>query len=104
VVPKRGNARFDGHRPGCDGDGWRLMPLRTGIIVNAIAPRGVASMRGTAHTTPYIPSGATGIRETPPARFALQDEIAQIALFLASGDARFVTGAARLANGGWHSS
>jgi 3-oxoacyl-[acyl-carrier protein] reductase len=44
------------------------------------------------------------IKETPLGRFALPDEIAQIAVFLASDDASYVTGATILANGGWCSS
>ena len=44
------------------------------------------------------------IKETPLNRFARPDEIAQIAVFLASDDASYVTGATLLASGGWCSS
>jgi NAD(P)-dependent dehydrogenase (short-subunit alcohol dehydrogenase family) len=41
------------------------------------------------------------LRETPLGYFADPREIASIALFLASDDASYVTGATILANGGW---
>jgi NAD(P)-dependent dehydrogenase (short-subunit alcohol dehydrogenase family) len=42
--------------------------------------------------------------ETPLGRFAHPEEIASIAIFLASDDASYMTGTTILANGGWCSS
>jgi NAD(P)-dependent dehydrogenase (short-subunit alcohol dehydrogenase family) len=41
------------------------------------------------------------LAETPLGRFARAEEIASIAVFLASEDASYITGATIVANGGW---
>jgi NAD(P)-dependent dehydrogenase (short-subunit alcohol dehydrogenase family) len=41
------------------------------------------------------------LAEAPLGRFARPDEIAQIAVFLASNDSSYVTGVTILANGAW---
>jgi len=78
---------------------------RKGIAVNAIAPGSVLTDAGqreydsmTAERRDRV------IKETPLNRFAHPDEIAQVAVFLASDDASYVTGVTILASGGWCSS
>jgi len=75
---------------------------RKGITVNAIAPGSVLTDAGqreyesmTAERRDRV------IKETPLNRFARPDEIAQVAVFLASDDASYVTGATILVSGGW---
>ena len=71
----------------------RLAPA--GVRVNAIAPGPVATEMMNWH--PGEPMEAPGC---PLGRFALPEEIAPIAVFLASDDARAVFGATILANSG----
>jgi NAD(P)-dependent dehydrogenase (short-subunit alcohol dehydrogenase family) len=76
-----------------------------GITVNAIAPGSVLTHAGHREYNSMHPERRDRvIKETPLGRFALPDEIAQIAVFLASDDASYVTGATILASGGWCSS
>jgi NAD(P)-dependent dehydrogenase (short-subunit alcohol dehydrogenase family) len=78
---------------------------RSGITVNAIAPGSVLTDAGQREYDSLAPERRDRvIRETPLNRFAQPDEIAQIAVFLASEDASYVTGATILASGGWCSS
>jgi gluconate 5-dehydrogenase len=73
-----------------------------GITVNAIAPGLVLSEAGSAELESLAPEvRARVLRETPLGYFAAPAEIASIAVFLASKDASYVTGATILANGGW---
>ena len=73
-----------------------------GITVNAIAPGSVLSERGWREFE-ALPAELRErvIAETPLGRFAQAEEIASIAVFLASEDASYVTGATIVANGGW---
>lgn len=73
-----------------------------GITVNAIAPGSVLSERGWREFE-ALPGDLRErvLAETPLGRFARAEEIASIAVFLASDDASYVTGATILANGGW---
>jgi 3-oxoacyl-[acyl-carrier protein] reductase len=73
-----------------------------GITVNAIAPGSVLSARGWREFE-ALPAELRDrvIAETPLRRFAQAEEIASIAVFLASDDASYVTGATIVANGGW---
>jgi 3-oxoacyl-[acyl-carrier protein] reductase len=75
---------------------------RKGITVNAIAPGSVLTEKGLRE---YDALGSERrdrvLKETPLGRFARPGEIADIAVFLASRDSSFVTGATILANGGW---
>jgi len=73
-----------------------------GITVNAIAPGSVLSERGRREFE-ALPADLRErvLAETPLGRFARAEEIASIAVFLASDDASYVTGATILANGGW---
>ncbi len=75
---------------------------RDGITVNAIAPGSVLSARGWREFE-ALPDELRErvIAETPLRRFAEAEEIASIAVFLASDDASYVTGATIVANGGW---
>jgi NAD(P)-dependent dehydrogenase (short-subunit alcohol dehydrogenase family) len=78
---------------------------RSGITVNAIAPGSVLTEAGLREYHSLAPERRDRvIKETPLNRFAQPDEIAQIAVFLASDDASYVTGATLLASGGWCSS
>lgn len=72
------------------------------ITVNAIAPGSVLSEAGLEE----FDSMDSGLRdrvlsETPLGYFADPREIASIAVFLASDDASYMTGATIVANGGW---
>jgi NAD(P)-dependent dehydrogenase (short-subunit alcohol dehydrogenase family) len=78
---------------------------RSGITINAIAPGSVLTDAGHREYASLAPERRDRvIKETPLNRFAQPDEIAQIAVFLASDDASYVTGATILASGGWCSS
>jgi 3-oxoacyl-[acyl-carrier protein] reductase len=73
-----------------------------GITVNAIAPGSVLSARGWKEFEALPPDlRERVIAETPLRRFAQAEEIASIAVFLASDDASYITGATIVANGGW---
>jgi NAD(P)-dependent dehydrogenase (short-subunit alcohol dehydrogenase family) len=73
-----------------------------GITVNAIAPGSVLTNAGQReYESMDLARRDRVIKETPLGRFAQPDEIAQVAVFLASDDASFVTGATILASGGW---
>lgn len=73
-----------------------------GITVNAIAPGSVLSERGRREFE-ALPAELRErvLAETPLGRFARAEEIAGIAVFLASEDASYITGATIVANGGW---
>jgi NAD(P)-dependent dehydrogenase (short-subunit alcohol dehydrogenase family) len=78
---------------------------RHGITVNAIAPGSVLTEAGIREEQSLEPDRRERIlSETPLGRFARPEEIACIAVFLASDDASYVTGATILASGGWCSS
>lgn len=73
-----------------------------GVTVNAIAPGSVLSEMGLRELE-VMPErlGERVLRETPLGYFAEPSEMASIAVFLASDDASYVTGATIVANGGW---
>ena len=75
---------------------------RDGITVNAIDPGSVLSERGWREFE-ALPDELRQrvLAETPLRRFARAEEIASIAVFLASEDASYITGATVVANGGW---
>jgi NAD(P)-dependent dehydrogenase (short-subunit alcohol dehydrogenase family) len=78
---------------------------RKGITINAIAPGSVLTDAGQREYNSMAPERRDRvIAETPLHRFAQPGEIAEIAVFLASDDASYVTGATILASGGWCSS
>jgi 3-oxoacyl-[acyl-carrier protein] reductase len=71
-----------------------------GIRVNSIAP-------GFIDTPMTAPIGAARpllLAQTPMARFGEPDDIAWAAVYLASDEAKFVTGQVLSPNGGWHMS
>lgn len=73
-----------------------------GIRCNAIAPGGVKTNIGTSMNDPDkfgMERATSGSANNP--RFAEAEEIAGVALFLASDDASFVNGAVITADGGW---
>jgi len=73
-----------------------------GITVNAIAPGSVLTELGVAEAKGLDPDLYDRVMsETALGYFAPPSEIASIAVFLASDDASYVTGATLLANGGW---
>lgn len=73
-----------------------------GITVNAIAPGSVLSDTGLREVESLDPDLRERVlRETPLGYFADPREIASIAVFLASDDASYITGATIVANGGW---
>jgi NAD(P)-dependent dehydrogenase (short-subunit alcohol dehydrogenase family) len=73
-----------------------------GITVNAIAPGSVLTGLGVEEAKSLDPALYDRvISETALGYFAPPSEIASVALFLASDDASYVTGATLLANGGW---
>ena len=72
------------------------------MTVNAIAPGSVLSEAGVAEFNAMEPRLRDRVlRETPLGYFADPKEIASIAVFLATDDSSYVTGATIVANGGW---
>ncbi len=72
------------------------------VTVNAIAPGSVLSEAGVAEFNAMEPRLRDRVlRETPLGYFADPKEIASIAVFLATDDSSYVTGATIVANGGW---
>ncbi|HEY1967111.1 MAG TPA: SDR family NAD(P)-dependent oxidoreductase [Pseudonocardia sp.] len=73
---------------------------KAGIRVNAICPGAIDTplLRQLTATHPDLTKGAELM--TPMGRRGQAEEIAQVALFLASDDSSFVTGAAYLVDGG----
>jgi 3-oxoacyl-[acyl-carrier protein] reductase len=73
-----------------------------GVTVNAIAPGSVLSEAGKEETAAMPPLLLERVmRETALGYFAEPEEMASIAVFLASDAASYVTGATIVANGGW---
>jgi 3-oxoacyl-[acyl-carrier protein] reductase len=71
-----------------------------GIRVNAIAPGWIA----TEMTAPLGDVRALLEAQTPMGRFGDADDVAWAAVYLASDEAKFVTGQVLSPNGGWHMS
>ncbi len=70
------------------------------IRVNAIAPGWI----DTDMTVPLAPLKPLFAMQTPLGRFGDVDDIAWAAVYLASDEAKFVTGQVLSPNGGWHMS
>jgi meso-butanediol dehydrogenase / (S,S)-butanediol dehydrogenase / diacetyl reductase len=80
------------------GEGGRL-----GIRVNSISP-GMIATEGTAESLLRPGNPMAGVaRHIPLGRVGTPDEVADVALFLASDAARYVTGADLVVDGGWSS-
>ena len=71
-----------------------------GVRVNAICP-GVIITPMTEESLEDPPTLQQKLDYTPLRRLATPDEIAPMAVFLASDDASFMTGAAVAVDGGW---
>lgn len=75
---------------------------RHNITVNAIAPGSVLTNLGKHEAAELPPNLKERVmRETPLGYFAEPEEIAAVAVFLASNDASYITGATIVASGGW---
>jgi 3-oxoacyl-[acyl-carrier protein] reductase len=71
-----------------------------GIRVNAIAPGAIAT-EGLREIGLSEEMEQHIVAQTPLGRFGLPEDVARIAVFLASDDAAFVTGERVMASGGW---
>ncbi|MGW5640540.1 SDR family oxidoreductase, partial [Streptomyces sp. NPDC003832] len=67
-----------------------------GIRVNAIAPGPIAGTEGLARLSPGDdPTGDRSVRSVPLGRFGTREEIADLAMFLSSSAASYISGAPR---------
>jgi NAD(P)-dependent dehydrogenase (short-subunit alcohol dehydrogenase family) len=71
-----------------------------GVRVNSIAPGAVDDTEGMKRLAPTPEIREQFTRGVPLRRFATKDEIADLALFLSSDAARFITGAVVVCDGG----
>jgi NAD(P)-dependent dehydrogenase (short-subunit alcohol dehydrogenase family) len=71
-----------------------------GVRVNSIAPGAVDDTEGMRRLAPSPEIRQQLTRAIPLKRFATKDEIADLALFLSSDAARFITGAVVVCDGG----
>ena len=82
---------------------WTLDLKGTGIRVNVLSPGATATpglLNGLARTGKKDAKIAGLIEQTPLRRMADPDDIADVALFLASDDSRSMTGSEIFADGG----
>jgi NAD(P)-dependent dehydrogenase (short-subunit alcohol dehydrogenase family) len=101
VVPLYGSAAYAAAKAGVGmlTQNAALELARHQIRVNAVLP-GVTDTRPTQRSkVPEIRSAL--LERIPLARIASPDEIARPAVFLASHDARYITGASLIVDGGW---
>jgi len=71
-----------------------------GVRVNSIAPGAVDDTEGMKRLAPTPEIRQAFTRAVPLGRFATKDEIADLALFLSSDAAKFITGAVVVCDGG----
>jgi NAD(P)-dependent dehydrogenase (short-subunit alcohol dehydrogenase family) len=71
-----------------------------GVRVNSIAPGAVDDTEGMRRLAPSPEIREKLTRAIPLKRFATKDEIADLALFLSSDSARFITGTVVVCDGG----
>jgi NAD(P)-dependent dehydrogenase (short-subunit alcohol dehydrogenase family) len=69
------------------------------IVCNAVAPGKIQTGQGGRAVDPVVMERA--IRRTPWPRLGRPDDVAHAVLFLASSDARFITGTELMVDGGW---
>jgi NAD(P)-dependent dehydrogenase (short-subunit alcohol dehydrogenase family) len=69
------------------------------IVCNAVAPGKIHTGQGGRAMDPVVMERA--IRRTPWPRLGRPDDVAHAVLFLASSDARFITGIELMVDGGW---
>lgn len=72
-----------------------------GVRVNAISPGPVEGTEGMTRLTPNEEARARVEKGIPVGRYATADEIADVAFFLASPAASYVSGAVVVCDGGW---
>jgi NAD(P)-dependent dehydrogenase (short-subunit alcohol dehydrogenase family) len=72
-----------------------------GVRVNAIAPGFIDTPMNAYAIAKDPPMAQEWLRNTPMARYGRVDEVASVALFLASDAASFMTGAIVTADGGY---
>ena len=72
-----------------------------GIRVNAITPGPVDETEGMARLAPTEASRKKAIESVPLGRLAHVDEMGDVALFLCSSAASYISGAILVADGGW---
>jgi NAD(P)-dependent dehydrogenase (short-subunit alcohol dehydrogenase family) len=72
----------------------------TGVRLNSIAPGAVDDTEGMRRLAPTPESRKHFTRAIPLERFATKDEIADLALFLSSDAAKFITGTVVVCDGG----
>jgi NAD(P)-dependent dehydrogenase (short-subunit alcohol dehydrogenase family) len=72
----------------------------TGVRVNAIAPGPVDDTEGMRRLAPTDEARRQAMASVPLGRFATKDEIADLALFLSSDAAAYITGAICVCDGG----
>jgi NAD(P)-dependent dehydrogenase (short-subunit alcohol dehydrogenase family) len=70
------------------------------VRVNSIAPGAVDETEGMRRLAPTPEIRKQLTRAIPAGRFATKDEIADLALFLSSDAAKFITGAVVVCDGG----
>lgn len=73
----------------------------SGVRVNAISPGPVDDTEGMRKLAPTEEHRARVSQSVPLGRFARGEEIAEVALFLCSPGASYVTGAVMVCDGGW---
>ena len=71
-----------------------------GIRVNAISPGPIAETEGMRRLAPTPEAMAASMRNVPLGRWGRKDEIAELAVFLASDAAAYITGAIMNCDGG----
>jgi len=69
------------------------------IVCNAVAPGKIQTGQGGRALDPMVMDRA--IRRTPWPRLGRPEDVAEAVLFLASSQARFITGAELMVDGGW---
>ncbi len=71
-----------------------------GVRVNSITPGPIADTEGMRRLTPTVEAGARIAATVPLGRFGTKEEIANLALFLCTPAAAYVTGAVLVCDGG----